>query len=299
MKITGTFLDEISHDIPSANWGKEDWANEFKVMKSVGIDTVILIRSGYKDKITFNSKTLSKHQAMRPAYTDLVDLFLNEAEKNSMDFYFGMYDSGKYWHEGKHDKEIDLNLALAEEVMEKYGHRKAFKGWYLSHEFEEYNEGQLRLYEKLAVRLKEFNQSSIMMSPYIKGRLQFEKPITPMEHEKMWSQIFSSLEGKVDICAFQDGQVDFLELQAFMEINKKLADKYSITSWSNVETFERGMPINFLPINWNNLRYKLEVAEKVGVDKIITFEFSHFLSPHSVYPAAHNLFNRYKEWITK
>ena len=29
MKITGTFLDEITHDIPSANWGPEEWAADF------------------------------------------------------------------------------------------------------------------------------------------------------------------------------------------------------------------------------------------------------------------------------
>lgn len=25
-RITGTFLDEITHDIPSQNWGQEEWA---------------------------------------------------------------------------------------------------------------------------------------------------------------------------------------------------------------------------------------------------------------------------------
>ena len=67
MKITGTFLDEISHDIPSANWGPQEWKREFDLMSSIGIDTVVMIRVGYKHKTTFNSKVLSDHQAMRPA----------------------------------------------------------------------------------------------------------------------------------------------------------------------------------------------------------------------------------------
>ena len=33
-----------------------------------------------------------------------------------MAFYFGMYDSGKYWQEGLFQKEIDLNMALIDEV---------------------------------------------------------------------------------------------------------------------------------------------------------------------------------------
>lgn len=38
MKITGTFLDEISHDIPHQNWGEKEWDADFRHMKSIGID---------------------------------------------------------------------------------------------------------------------------------------------------------------------------------------------------------------------------------------------------------------------
>jgi hypothetical protein len=37
----------------------------------------------------------------------------------------------------------------------------------------------------------------------------------------------------------------------------------------------------------------MSAAEASGVEKLITFEFSHFLSPHSCWPAARNLFRRY------
>ena len=41
LKITGTFLDEISHDIPHQNWGEREWDQDFRYMQSIGIDTVI------------------------------------------------------------------------------------------------------------------------------------------------------------------------------------------------------------------------------------------------------------------
>ena len=41
LRITGTFLDEISHDIPHQNWGEKEWDQDFAYMKSIGIDTVI------------------------------------------------------------------------------------------------------------------------------------------------------------------------------------------------------------------------------------------------------------------
>lgn len=297
LSITGTFLDEISHDIPSANWGIDEWRKDFDAMKKIGIDTVILIRAGYKDKITFNSESLKKSFSIRPAYIDLVDLFLIEAERCGMNFYFGLYDSGIFWINGDYRKEVELNYRLTEEVIKKYGHRKAFQGWYASHELTVYDDNQLKMYQQLAEHLRGLKDVPILMSPYVKGNKQFGETISPKKHEEDWNTILSALSGKVDIVAFQDGQVEFSELPKFMKINKKLADKYNLRSWSNVETFERGMPIDFFPIDWRNLIYKIEMAESVGVEKLITFEFSHFMSPNSMYPSAHNLYNRYKEWL--
>ncbi|NOU61415.1 DUF4434 domain-containing protein [Marinifilum caeruleilacunae] len=296
MKITGTFLDEISHDIPSSNWGRKEWAKDFDEMKAIGIDTVILIRAGYKNKLTFDSESLKKYIQPYPVYIDLVDLFLEQAERCGMNFYFGLYDSGEYWHKGDYKKELEINKELAKEVAEKYGERKAFKGWYASHELSVHDEDQLSLVGELCEELKSIKNIPILISPYVKGRMQFEDPITLEEHEAQWDQIFSALSGKVDIVAFQDGQVDFFELEDFSRVNKKLADQHGIESWANVESFERGMPINFLPIDWRNLKMKMDVAQKVGVSKLITFEFSHFMSPNSIYPSAHFLLDRYREF---
>ena len=60
--IKGTFLDEISHDIPHQNWSEKEWSMDFKHMKSAGIDKVILIRSGYKNWITYPSKVLTTEE---------------------------------------------------------------------------------------------------------------------------------------------------------------------------------------------------------------------------------------------
>ena len=46
MPIKATFLDEISWDIPHQNWGTKEWDKDFKAMKKMGINTVVLIRAG-------------------------------------------------------------------------------------------------------------------------------------------------------------------------------------------------------------------------------------------------------------
>lgn len=68
LKITGTFLDEISHDIPHQNWSEREWEQDFRHMKSIGIDTVIMIRSGYRKFITYPSKYLLGKGCYMPSF---------------------------------------------------------------------------------------------------------------------------------------------------------------------------------------------------------------------------------------
>jgi hypothetical protein len=298
MKITGTFLDEITHDIPAQNWGPDEWEADFRAMKDAGIDTVILIRAGYRRTATFGSKVLQREMNIYPVYTDLVDLFLTLAEKFGMAFWFGTYDSGKYWINGDYRKESDINRAFCDEVFEKYGHRKAFRGWYISHEIHTYNEGMMRVYEELAGHLRGLKKLPILISPYVKGVKQFgDEAISLNHHIVEWERVFERIKGLVDVVAFQDGQVSYDELSDYLQANGELAARHGIQSWSNVESFDRDMPIKFPPISFEKLRYKMELAAQAGVDKLITFEFSHFMSPNSMYPSAHGLYKRYLEWV--
>lgn len=307
MRITGTFLDEISHDIPHQNWGPAEWDKEFATMKATGIDTVILIRSGYGRWLTFASEFLIRQEGGYPPPIDLVELFLSLADRYGMIFYFGSYDSGKYWHRGEYQKELDLNLALMEEVWLKYGHHQSFGGWYLSQELStNIPDGALELYRKLGQQCKALsNNLPVLISPYIDGvkaisvnssaLLRDHEVVSPAEHEYTWDRVLGAIRDSVDILAFQDGHCDFHELPAYLDINCRLAAKHGMQYWSNVETFDRDMPIKFLPIKWEKLRLKLKAAEAAGVEKVITFEYSHFMSPNSVYHAAKNLHARYCE----
>ncbi len=298
--ITGTFLDEITHDIPSQNWGAREWARDFNAMEAIGIDTVILIRAGYRDRATFDSEVLRKHRPMLPACLDLVDVFLREAERCGMTFFFGTYDSGQFWIDKKYKKEVDLNKGFCDEVFERYGNRKAFGGWYISHEINTYDDGMMRVYTDLSRHLRGLRKLPILISPYIKGVKQFGGEAISLEtHVKEWETVFKNLKGHVDIVAFQDGHVSFQDLPHYLKANGELAKKYKISSWSNIETFDRDMPIKFPPLDHRTLQYKMEQAANAGVDKLITFEFSHFMSPNSVHPSAHHLYDRYREWLRK
>ena len=96
--ITGTFLDEISYDIPHQNWGHKEWAKDFAAMKSIGIDTVIMIRCGLRRFMTYPSDVLKNELNNFTPPEDLVAMFLELAEANDMQFFFGTYDHGLQWN---------------------------------------------------------------------------------------------------------------------------------------------------------------------------------------------------------
>ena len=306
LKITGTFLDEISHDIPHQNWGEKEWDRDFRYMKAIGIDTVILIRSGYKKFITYPSKYLLSKGCYMPS-VDLVDMFLRLAEKYGMKFWFGLYDSGKFWETRDMTYEIEHNKYVIDEVWKNYGKYKSFGGWYISGEISRQPKGAIDAFRAMGKQCKDVSGGlPTFISPWIdgkkavqasSGRLTKAESISVETHEREWNEIFDGIHDVVDACAFQDGHIDYDELDAFFSVNKKLADKYGMQCWTNAESFDRDMPIKFFPIKFDKLRLKLEAAKRAGYDKAITFEFSHFMSPQSAYLQAGHLYDRYREYF--
>jgi len=303
LMITGTFLDEITADIPHQNWGAREWEQDFKYMKAIGIDTVIMIRCGNQKFITWPSPYLLNQGCYMPS-VDLVELFLSLADKYDMKFFFGLYDSGVYWQTGNMLHEADVNMFVIEEVWKMYGHHKSFKGWYLSTEISRNNITAVPCFHKMGKQCKDVSGGlPCFISPWIDGKKavmsygEQHKSVSILDHEREWGEIFEGIHDVVDACAFQDGHIDYDELDAFFTVNKKLADKYNIECWTNAETFDRDMPIRFLPIKFDKLRMKLEAAKRCGYEKAITFEFSHFMSPQSAYQQAGHLYNRYKEYF--
>lgn len=307
LPITATFLDEISHDIPHQNWGEAAWDLDFRYMQKIGINTVIMIRCGYRKFITYPSEYLLSRGCYRPT-TDLLDMFLRLADKYNMLFYFGLYDSGTYWDTGDLHTEVEHNRYVVDEVWSKYGLKhKSFAGWYISGEISRKTKHSIRAFSELGHMCKSVSAGlPTFISPWIDGKkavmaaskdLSKSDAISVRHHQEEWSEIFDGIKGSIDACAFQDGHIDYHELDAFFTVNKQLADQYGIACWTNAETFDRDMPIKFMPIKFDKLRLKLEAAKRANYDKAITFEFSHFMSPQSAYRQAANLYDRYMQFF--
>ncbi len=287
--VTGTFLDGVAGDIPAHNWGRREWAAQFDVMKEMGMDSVIIIRVGWRHMAMYRSRVM-KATLYDP--DDLIALFLDEAKRTGLRLYMGLCDtSSTDWA-----AEAALNLELMDELIERYGTHAAFYGWYLSHE-PTLNTAPWKVWNPLARRMRQLTPSKpVILSPRYEGfKYEPEKAKQPAPYAELFDRALSQVTEKIDAAAFMDGHVDFCDLPAYVAAMKPVLDKHGIEFWSNLETFDRDMPIRFPPIDWMKMRFKLEAVQPY-VQKIITFEAPHFLSPYSPWESGRMLFERYMDY---
>ena len=295
--ITATFIDDISYDIPSSNWSDDDWRRELDIMKSVGIDTLVFIRGGLGDKMIYPSE---KFYSLRK--NDFPKLIFTEAAKRGMDVYMGMYISEISWNYGDYETEIKQNRIFTKEVCQRYGDMPSFKGWYIPHETSLNIWNISEVMSGLSYMCKEITpEKKVLISPFFYSSAIAStepgapKPLEPDDVFEVWDEILEKVGPNIDICAFQDGTAPIRRYKEYFEATRKLCRKHNMEHWVNVETFERDVRCMYYPIPFDLLSTKLDMAAGL-TDKAMTFEFSHFMSPQSIYPSAHNLFERYKEY---
>lgn len=293
--IAATFIDEVTYDIPAQNWSNEQWSKDLEYMQDIGINTVVIMRSVFYNKCLYPSKIFP---SLKEEGEDFIGYILDEAGKRDMSVYIGLYMSNLMWNSGDFEGEIRENRRFVKEILELYGNKPAFIGWYIPHETESNIYNIIETMGGLAKLCKENAPGKkVLISPFFRGSI-IGNPFSPERTAVEWDNIWKKCNGYIDYCAFQDGTATLDEYEGYLKAIKPIADKYNIHLWANVETFERDVRNMFFPIPFDVLRRKIEIA-KPYVEKMITFEFSHFLSPQSIFPSAHNLNNLYKNYYGK
>ena len=255
-------------------------------MKADGIDTLILNRAGFADRATFDSAVLRRRHPRLLVQEDLVGLFLGLSEQKDIGLWFGTYDSGECWSSGRHAEEADISRALADEVWERYGRSRAFRGWYVAQAVDVLDASQARACEALTRHLRQLSALPVVIAPALRATLP--------EAERV--KAFARLAELGDIVVLRESDVPSKDLPDRIAADAELARAQRLTCWSEAESCEqRGA--NAFPIAWPKLRSMMEAAGAAGVEKLITFEYSHFMSPHSIFASAHMLHRRYREWL--
>lgn len=291
--ITGTFIDDITYDIPSSNWTKKQWCQDLDNMKKIGIDTLIFIRGGFYGRTLYPSKYFDTEGT-----EDFPGFIMAEAAKRKMDVYMGLYISSIDWSGGNAAGEIELNRHFIDEVYSRYNGIPSFKGWYIPQEASKDELNITEVMKGLSYLCKEKDQNMpVLISPYFNTHVT-GGDFTVAQHAEEWHSIFERCADQIDICAFQDGSAPMESMAEYLAATKQLCDEFGIRHWVNTETFERDVRKMYYPIPFNILKQKLDM-HKAYAEKIITFEFSHFLSPQSIYPSARNLNRLYCDYYRK
>lgn len=293
--ITGTFIDEITYDIPSSNWSREQWSADLDNMQKSGIDTLIFIRGGFEGKSIFPSECIGTLGT-----PDFAGFIIEEAEKRNMNIYFGLYTSNLCWNNGDAKGEIAKNKAFINEAWKRYGGSPSFKGWYIPQECERERLNFSEILRGLSALCKDkCPDKKVLISPFFfTERTSKDCGFTPQQTFDEWDKIFSYAGGDIDICAFQDGTAPLKSMREYYMMSKAVCEKYNIQHWVNVELFERDVRCMYYPIPFTQLAPKLELHKEYA-EKMICFEYSHFLSPQSIYPSARNLNSLYCEHYLK
>jgi hypothetical protein len=291
--ITGSFIDEITYDIPSSNWTKKEWCRDLDNMKKIGIDTLIFIRGGFYGRTIYPSSHFGTENT-----DDFAGFIMTEAAKRKMDVFMGLHISTLDWSGGDAKGEIARNRHFLDEVYTRYKGIPSFKGWYIPQEASRDELNITEVMKGLSYLCKEKDSTMpVLISPYFNTYVT-GGDFTVEQHAEEWHSIFSRCSEQIDICAFQDGSAPMETMSEYLSATKKLCDEFNIRHWVNTETFERDVRKMYYPIPFDILRQKLDM-HKAYAEKVITFEFSHFLSPQSIYPSARNLNRLYRDFYKR
>ena len=129
--ITGTFVTPFINDTGINNWGRREWEADFRLMKSLGIDTIIVLRCEYEQGGRHFSG-FDPRGTTWPEDPDLVSMYFRLCDENDMDLYLGGVTSCSKLYRGDWQGDTLDNEKLYERMLEKFGNRKCFRGFYVT-----------------------------------------------------------------------------------------------------------------------------------------------------------------------
>jgi hypothetical protein len=307
--ITGSFVNPMHTDTGTNNWGRKEWENNFRLMKNLGMDTIIVIRC----EVEHNGQrwsALDPRSTTWPEDPDLLSMFFRLCDETEMKLYLGGTESITNLHQGEWRQEIADNREFYETMLKRFGHHPCLHGLYLTIEalpwhfnFFDIAVGIGKCMRDLAPNLK------TLFSPTFNGlKGDLSSHYTPEEFEKSFSPLFDQLGGILDFCAWQDkfcdvpcqmGQILTHPLDAWYEAAGRMMRRNGIELWANIEAFQRSsqayVPSRiFRQADYRTLIAKIEAASR-HVEKLITYEFASCLSPDAEWGSSGRLLQRYIE----
>lgn len=294
----GTFVQPDLLD----SWSAEQWDQEFQYMSEVGINQLFIqwVADSKNHTAIYDTQVEGFTQNTS---SDLVEKALAQADHYNSEIYIGLilnedwfikYANDQAWL----DNERDLVKSFVDEIWAKYGSHKAFAGWYLSFEVDNWNlptekewDRLAHYYEDVITHIKGYSPNKpVVISPFFNpdGGLDLNG------WKAMWEYILDI--APIDIIALQDGVgaghaiVDTLP-EWFLATLEAIEQSNTDTKlWADTETFT----LDFKPMN---VKHIVEHMKEVHpfVSNFISFSFNHYMSPQQVDPLYYQAYKDYVE----
>lgn len=310
--ITGTFIAPFINDTGTNNWGKDEWEADFRLMKSLGMDTVVVLHAEFEYG-GHRESACDPRNTTWPEDDNLLEMIFRLCDEHEMTLYLGGTEPCSLLYAGKWQEVIEENREFYERALDKWGHHPCWQGIYCSNEalpwhfnYFEVVEGILDVARELAPQMKTLH------SPTFNGiRGDRASRYSPAEFGDMYGRLFDRLGGKLDAAAWQDkffhvdargGTMLPNVLDEWYEAAQDFSSRNGIELWANIESFQRQderpgeRPTAFRQGDYRTLITKLQSAAKY-VDKLITFEFCTCLDPNAEWGSSGRLLQRYVEAV--
>jgi len=285
--LTGSFID-FSH---KSAWSQQEWESQFREMKEIGMNTVIIQYMAYGDTTWFNSA----NDFTKIKYPDALSTLLAAANNEKMDILIGLYFDEDYWKNQTNIDWLRLHadrcITIATELNAQYGKDPAFKGWYIPHEPEPnaYHSKELtasfneNLINRISDKLHSFDAKPVSIAAFFNSELTS----TTQLKEFMAELCKSNLQ----IIMLQDGiGVNHVSLdsvkQYYIAADQGLYEisNYKGEFWTDLETF------SFAPQGPVTIeRIKKQIQEELSVShntRAVIFQYYWDMCPSGPRKAA-------------
>ncbi|MEO5970820.1 MAG: DUF4434 domain-containing protein [Bdellovibrionia bacterium] len=288
-RISGTFIQYQSWMM---QMDSKKWQPELDAMRNAGIDTIV-IQWVKSDHIRFYPVNIPGN--------DPTEIILAYADRNHMKVYVGLQSDKNWWSNWSDEdylqKTAQKTVVLGKSTLKRYGKHSSFQGWYISYELSDADfdddeiESVNHFLKRTSLGLKGLSRKkySVGLSTFFNGR------IPPAAVQKVYSEI---LKGSgINILMVQDGvgvhnwnnQVAE-KVTPYMNAFRLAARKNGIRMWGVVESFvntkdsparlKAGHNSERAPADILRLKEQLQIHAAYPEEKILTFDFFHYMSPY-------------------
>ncbi len=298
---TGTWFQPFGKvDYPDTLFMRDSeyWDREFSSMKGLGFDTFIFQFAAHNDIAYYNTKLFDSS-------VTIIEEVINKVEKYDFSLILGLYLSTDFYRSDDYievlNNQYKLAVSVFDELLEKYGDLSKLKYWYIPQEIESTTfaekgkrEALINFINRMVSYIRKKSDLPILIAPYF--------ALDGIEHFDEWWDSFLD-RVSIDVMAMQDGMgctrgIKLENLPQYYSVLKRVCAKHNVKLWSTLEIFEyidapnyNNKSVRIEPAPFERIKKQIDI-ETQYVEKVIFFEFAHFMSPQFS-DTSRELYNNY------